>query len=152
MKVILSLSSNKYYYGMRVRPFSIGTQPKGHSGFIDTNNVPSDILKRFKEPDFRFGILIYPRELTANEVEHYSLTDLNIDHEADWRKFKEFAERMVEYGVEYDQFEEDYIHPRGSLRSENPLHEMPVNDFFKLLENKGYPGRLAGLKKFYSSL
>lgn len=152
MKVIVCLSSNRYYYGMRVRPFSIGTQPKGHSGFIEHERAPIDIKERFKEPDYRFGILIYPKPLDESEISHYSLTDLNINPEADWKKFKEFTERMLEYGVDFDEFVEDYIHPRGALRSNNPLHEMPANDFFNLLASKGYPGRLEGLKKMFDTI
>lgn len=152
MKVLVSLSNNAFYYGMRVRPFSIGTQPKGHTGFIEHGNAPADIQKRFKEPDYRFGILIYPRPLSDSEIEHYSLTNLNINNEEDWKRFVEFTKRMLDYEVDYDQFVEDYIHPRGALRSENPLHEMAPNDFFALLASKGYPGRLAGLKKMYDTL
>lgn len=54
----------RFTYGMRVRGFSIGCQPKG-------------VIVRADDPTDRFYDLItYNRQLTAEETEHYSLTPL----------------------------------------------------------------------------
>lgn len=153
MRVLVSIAKTaEYLYGMRLRPFSIGTQPKGHTRFIDIENVPADIKRQFREPQYRFGILVYPFPLSGRDVEHYSLTDLNISDEYRWGKFVEFAKQIRDYAMTYEDFELDYIHPKGELRTENPLHEMSMSEFFNLLAKNGYSGRLDGLKKMYNSL
>ena len=54
-----------YKYGMRLRGFSIGCQPKG---VIERMNDPSGIY---------YDILAYDRPLTKKELEDYELDDLN---------------------------------------------------------------------------
>jgi uncharacterized protein YozE (UPF0346 family) len=154
MKVLISVSSNgEYMYGMRIRPFSIGTQPKGHTRFIAVDNIPRAILDKWREPDYRFGVLVYPHPLSERDIEHYNLTDLNApSHAESYKKFVDFLRERVEYEVEFDDLWNDYIHPRGELRTMNPLHEMPTNEFFSLLQKHGYPGRAEGLRKLYESL
>ena len=154
MRILLSISTQRsYYYGMRVRPFSIGTQPKGHTEFIDHESAPREIREQFSEPDYRFGILVYPHPLSELDIDHYSLTDLNVASPAElWKKFRVFCQQMHEYGVKTEEFIADYIHPRGELRSENPLHALKPEQFFALLQKNGYPGRLEGFRKFYNSL
>lgn len=51
-----------YYYGMRLRGFSIGCQPK--DGFIDRED---DVSGRY------YDILIYDRQLTDKELQDYEL-------------------------------------------------------------------------------
>lgn len=54
-----------YRYGMRLRGFSIGCQPKG-------------VVSREDDPTGRYyDILVYDRVLTAKELEDYELDDLN---------------------------------------------------------------------------
>ena len=53
-----------YKYGMRLRGFSPGAQPKG-------------VIRREEDRTGKYwDIIVYDRELTADEVEHYSLDDL----------------------------------------------------------------------------
>ena len=154
MKLIISLSNTaEFLYGMRIRPFSIGTQPKGHTSFIDNESIPKDILKQFKEPDYRFGILVYPKPLSDRDIDHYSLTDLNIvPMDERWTKFVEFVKTVKANGESFDDLWQNYIHPRGELRSYNPLNDVAPVDFFSLLQKKGYPGRSAGLEKLFNSV
>lgn len=54
--------SNRYYhYGMRLRPFGIGCQPKG-------------VVHRTDDPTMKYwDIIIYDRELTEKEMFDYDL-------------------------------------------------------------------------------
>ena len=54
--------------------------------------------------------------------------------------------------IEFDDFVKDYIHPRGTARDSNPLHEMKPVDFFNLLQRKGYPGKMEGLRRLYETI
>ena len=54
----------EFSYGMKARPFSIGAQPKGHSGIDESD-------KRA-----RWGVVKYPRKLTADEVRSFELVSL----------------------------------------------------------------------------
>lgn len=55
-----------YYYGMRLRGFSVGCQPM--KGFI----------RREDSSEF-WDVIVYDRELTAEEIRHFSLTPLHKD-------------------------------------------------------------------------
>lgn len=52
----------EYRYGMRLRGFSIGCQPKG-------------VIRR-EDSDKYWDIIVYDRPLTEEEIRHYSLTPL----------------------------------------------------------------------------
>ena len=53
-----------FKYGMRIRGFSIGAQPSG-------------VVRREDDPTGKFwDIISYNRELTADEIRHYSLTPI----------------------------------------------------------------------------
>lgn len=55
-----------YKYGMRLRGFSIGCQPM--NGFVE---------RKDDESGKYWDIIVYDRELTEEEVRHYSLDKLN---------------------------------------------------------------------------
>lgn len=59
-------------YGMRLRGFSIGCQPK--EGFVDRQDDPTGKY---------YDILIYDRKLTDNELAEYELDYLGTEVEAD---------------------------------------------------------------------
>lgn len=60
-----------YRYGMRLRGFSIGCQPK------------QGLIERMDDPTNRYyDILVYDRSLTKKELEDYELDDLNEEREA----------------------------------------------------------------------
>lgn len=153
MRVFVSIAKDReYLYGMRLRPFGLASQPKGHIRFIAFDDIPDKIKSKLPESRYRFGIVVYDKALSDADISHYSLTDLNGSDQAEWEKFFLFAQEMKSYGVDYDTFVEDYIHPKGELRANNPLHDMNPSVFFKILADHGYPGRLEGLKKFYKSI
>lgn len=156
MWVSINNKQKGYAYGLRVRPFSLGAQPKGHFKYLSPQEAQDEMrhLKQFGERDYRFGILYYNEPLSDRDIEHYSLTDLNVESNFEkWKKFVEFAKQMKEYDVDYSEFVADYIHPKGPLRENNPLNYMDNKDFFSLLNaNTGYSANLEGLKKFYLAL
>lgn len=153
LPIQISLSGKEFLYGMRIRPYGIATQPSGVIAFTPVDEIPKELLKIWKEPDFRFGIIHYAKKLSGRDIEHYDLTDLNEPTDKEkWAKFVEFAEDMVEYEIEFKQFVDDFIKPNAELKASNPLHMMKPVDFFKLLSKHGFPGNLKGLEKFYNEL
>lgn len=48
-----------YIYAYRLRGFSLGCQPRGHVYWNDNG--------------FRWGVVVYDRQLTDNEVDSYEL-------------------------------------------------------------------------------
>lgn len=61
---------DRYYYGMRLRGFSIGCQPK--EGFIERLDA---------KPDSEYhDIIVYDRMLTRKEVADYELDLLMSEH------------------------------------------------------------------------
>lgn len=56
----------EYYYGMRLRPFSLGAQPKGVIRREDAE------IYNTKEQTYH-DVIVYGRELTKEEVWRYSL-------------------------------------------------------------------------------
>lgn len=58
-----------YIYGMRLRPYSPGCQPK--SGLLGLSR------KKIKSNKDYYNILIYDRELTEDELKNYELDFIN---------------------------------------------------------------------------
>ena len=56
------MTKHSYKYGMRLRGYSPGAQPK--TGFLARLDSPSDKY---------YDIIVYERELTVDEVHHYDL-------------------------------------------------------------------------------
>lgn len=56
----------EWYYGMWLRPFSLGAQPKG---VIRVEDAAPYSTKHKKY----YSVIVYDRELTADEVWRYSL-------------------------------------------------------------------------------
>ncbi|EGQ7810370.1 hypothetical protein I6Y99_004414 [Vibrio parahaemolyticus] len=66
----------KFWYGMRSRPFDIASQPPGHSAYLQ----PQQAAKRFPSAssrDIRYGAVGYQQPLSEQDIDHYSMTDLN---------------------------------------------------------------------------
>lgn len=60
---------SRYYYGMRLRGFSIGCQPM--DGFIERIDSKTDMY---------YDIVVYDRKLTQKEAEDYELDLLMSEH------------------------------------------------------------------------
>lgn len=61
--------SNRYYhYGMRLRPFGIGCQPK--EGFVERRDDSSNLF---------WDIIVYNRELSNKEVDDYDLKFIGVE-------------------------------------------------------------------------
>lgn len=78
-----------YKYGMRLRGFSIGCQPT--NGFIERQD---------DEAGKYYDILIYSRELTADEVKAYELDFLGTGESAVPAELKEMAELLDKAQIE----------------------------------------------------
>jgi hypothetical protein len=144
---------NTFTYGLRARPPAIGAVPKGFDSWIQKIDVSEAIKAAWHPNYYRHGILTYLVALSDSEISSYELVDMNVDPlDTLWEQFVEFCTETVEYEVEYQQFVDDYIHPDGDVRANNPLHILKPTDFFNLLEKKGFSGNLAGLKVFYNQI
>lgn len=62
--------SNMYYYGMRLRGFSIGCQPK--NGLVSV--IDGEAIKSTRY----YSILVYDRELTPEEIRGYELEEIEV--------------------------------------------------------------------------
>ena len=61
-----------YKYGMMIRGFSIGCQPM--DGFIERQDANGRKSSRGRE---YWDIIVYSRELTPDEISHYSLEKID---------------------------------------------------------------------------
>jgi len=69
-----------YWYGFRLRGFSMGCQPDNHVAYLSPEETSVKFASlELGESRIRFGAVAYEKPLTDNEIEHYSLTDLNIE-------------------------------------------------------------------------
>lgn len=67
MMVVNGVEVKTYCYGMRSRGFSIGCQPSG-------------VLHRFDDETGKyFDLIVYGRQLTDEELDHYSLDEVVFD-------------------------------------------------------------------------
>lgn len=64
-----------YWYGMRVRPFDLSSQPEGHTAYLDNEKAQSK-FPAATEREIRFGAVAYSSPLSEQQIEHYTLTDL----------------------------------------------------------------------------
>lgn len=62
-------------YGMRVRPYSIGCQPKDGLAYVEQSERGDTIYRRKGEQKY-WNILVYNRTLTKEELTEYELDDL----------------------------------------------------------------------------
>ena len=58
----------RYVYGMRLRGFSIGCQPK--EGFIERRDSPAENF---------YDVIVYSRLLSQQELEDYDLTFIGME-------------------------------------------------------------------------
>jgi hypothetical protein len=58
---------DRYIYGMKLRPFSIGCQPPGHIDYIDSNK---------KESGF-YGFVVYEKELSSEMMNRFELAPVS---------------------------------------------------------------------------
>jgi len=83
----------QHWYGMRLRPPSLGAIPKG-----DYDHKPHE--------EFRHGQISYGRKLSDQEVDDYQLTPIRNDSEIP-ELTKKFAAGMGKYAAEYAKPEND---------------------------------------------
>lgn len=67
---MIVMSNTKYLYGMRLRPFSIGCQPK--EGFVERRDDPTNSF---------WDLLVYNRQLSNKEVDDYDLKFLGVEYD-----------------------------------------------------------------------
>lgn len=104
----------KHTYGLRSRPASYGSVPSGYES--------EDI-----HPDFNFGTITYPHELSADEVRSYQLTKI-ADHEDIGTLANTIAERLPKESPD-DMLkrhgEKAVLHTIRRLTSDAGMHAEP---------------------------
>ena len=115
-----------YRYGMRLRGFSIGCQPKG-------------VIERTDDPSGRYyDILTYGRQLTEKELEDYELDDLN----------EEGSKAMAKYYVVdcisgyHDEEDEPYTSLAEARAERDAMNREAIKeghrpDFWLIVDSKG---------------
>ena len=115
-----------YKYGMRLRGFSIGCQPK------------QGLIERMDDPSGRYyDILAYDRQLTEKELADYELDDLN-----------EGSKAMAKYYVVdcisgyHDEEDEPYTSLAEARAERDAMNRQAVKeghrpDFWLIVDSKG---------------
>lgn len=68
----------KYWYGLRVRPFDIASQPSGHTAYLNAEQAKGT-FSNFTERDYRYGAVGYKQPLSFDDIAHYNMTSLNLE-------------------------------------------------------------------------
>ena len=84
---------NEFFYGMKLRPFSIGCQPNGWTRVEDGK-------------DGYWNILVYPSRLSDKDIEDYELVYLKA----------EYIDANVERSVVLSEEEVEYCREQGWLK------------------------------------
>lgn len=92
----------KFEYGMRLRGFSIGCQPK--QGFLERKDDPTG-----KYHD----IIVYDRPLTAKECEEYELDGLNVEKEEVSRIRLKQAYELYESNEDFQKYVDNFCRERN---------------------------------------
>lgn len=114
-----------YRYGMRLRGFSIGCQPKG------------GLIAREDDPTGRYyDILVYDRELTAKELENYELDRIN-EEGADMKYY--IVDCISGY---HDEDDEPYTSLKEAKAECERMNREAIKeghkpDFWQVIDSKG---------------
>ena len=116
----------EYRYGMRLRGFSIGCQPKG-------------VIERMDDPSGRYyDILAYDRQLTKKELEDYELDDLNEEREEEMAKYY-IVDCISGYHDDEDEPYTSLAEARAECEAMNrqAIKEGHRPDFWIIVDSKG---------------
>lgn len=91
--VEITKEKTEYRYGMRLRGFSIGCQPK--EGFIRRDD---------DESGYYHDIIVYDRELTEQELSDYELDDLQMENDTEDSKEEESEQYTEDERMEVNAF------------------------------------------------
>lgn len=149
-----------YWYGMRVRPYGLGTQPDGVVAHIPQDEVAGDarVAELIKDRDptgWRHGMIAYLEPLTKDQIDHYSLEDMAaavwspVSRAARLAELEEVVGRMVELEETDDEIWNELLKPSGSLvNSNNPFFvdgKYESGQLTQALQEAGYTGSVKAM-------
>lgn len=149
-----------YWYGMRVRPYGLSTQPDGVVAHIPQDDVAGDprVAELIKDRDptgWRHGMIAYLEPLTKDQIDHYSLEDMAaavwspVSRAARLAELEEVVGRMVELEETDDEIWNELLKPSGSLvNSNNPFFvdgKYESGQLTQALQEAGYTGSVKAM-------
>lgn len=149
-----------YWYGMRIRPYGLSTQPDGVVAYIAPDDVTGDprvkeVIKDRDNSAWRYGMIAYDKPLSRGDVEHYSLTDMAsavwtpTSRAARMTELEDVVSRMVELGETDDEIWNELFKPRGSLvKTNNPFFvdgKYESGQLTQALQEAGYTGSVKAM-------
>lgn len=149
-----------YWYGMRVRPYGLGTQPDGVVAHIPQDDVTGDarvaeLIKDRNPTGWRHGMIAYLEPLTKDQIDHYSLEDMAaavwspVSRAARMAELEDVVSRMVELGETDDEIWNELFKPKGSLvNSNNPFFvdgKYESGQLTQALQEAGYTGSVKAM-------
>ncbi|MGL5537997.1 MAG: hypothetical protein ACRDC0_12330, partial [Aeromonas veronii] len=164
-------SGTLFWYGLQVRPLSIGAQPKGSVAYIPPESAQDDpriasMVKTAGDHSVRHGAIAYDKELSPKEVADYELVDFGRitaawGEERRAQAFGELKETITNLlGMEYSAKEiwDGLMKPKGDMVTNNPFYDWDIesyraDDLTKAFKEAGYKGTLQSMfEKLASSL
>lgn len=149
-----------YWYGMRVRPYGLGTQPDGVIAHIPQDDVAGDarVAELIKDRDptgWRHGMIAYLEPLTKDQIDHYSLEDMAaavwspVSRAARLAELEEVVVRMVELEETDEEIWNELFKPKGSLtETNNPFFvdgKYESGQLTQALQEAGYTGSVKAM-------
>lgn len=149
-----------YWYGMRVRPYGLSTQPDGVIAHIPEADVASDprvadLIKERSPTGWRHGMIAYKEPLTKAQIDQYSLEDMSAavwsaaSRAARMAELDDVVSRMVELGETDDEIWNELFKPKGSLvESNNPFFvdgKYESTQLTQALQEAGYTGSVKAM-------
>lgn len=149
-----------YWYGMRVRPYGLSTQPDGVVAHIPQDDVAGDprVAELIKDRDptgWRHGMIAYLEPLTKDQIDHYSLEDMAtavwspVSRAARLAELEEVVVRMVELEETDDEIWNELFKPKGSLtETNNPFFvdgKYESGQLTQALQEAGYTGSVKAM-------
>ncbi|WP_270820510.1 hypothetical protein [Aeromonas sp. Y311-2] len=156
-------SGTLYWYGLQVRPLSIGAQPKGSVAYIPPESAQDDprissMVKTAGDHSVRHGAVAYDKELSPKEVANYELVDFGRitaawGEERRAQAFGELKETITNLlGMEYSVKEiwDGLMKPKGDMVTNNPFYDWDIeryrsDDMIKAFKEAGYTGEIQGM-------
>jgi hypothetical protein len=149
-----------YWYGMRIRPYGLSTQPDGVIVHIPQDDVASDprvadLIKDRDPTGWRHGMIAYLEPLTQDQIDHYSLEDMAtavwspVSRAARLAELEEVVGRMVELEQSDEEIWGDLFMPKGSLtETNNPFFvdgKYESGQLTQALQEAGYTGSVKAM-------
>ena len=83
-EIAQSQGGANHFYGLRMRPYSLGAQPKGSNLYLDPELAITVFDKLKDKVNCRHGVLAYPSVITDDVCDRMDLIPLDFDKQAEF--------------------------------------------------------------------